>query len=433
MPRCILFLRALIAVPACTTARRPTPHRRIPPNGALPNSITISQPARAARCAFLLARAHGPPDAADKPARRVENACVAGARKSPADDAVVWWATAGVECHAAPKACPAQETLQQLEKADAQNAATWSLAFARARQAKDDASARAALTSAAQSTLYDDHFGALIALLDEAADILPVSEEILRASGQGGVSTAGYKLTFAAGIAASLPQPGLRAIVEACQDSANDADMAADCIALAQKIADSGSLITRSYGVKLLIDLQPAGAQQDAARARARTLAWQTQRIGELGSRLADDSALTRVYLDALGQHGQEDRRSAGGVAQPGRGAGTSGGLEGAGLKSLGDSLLPTAVFRVLTLSDIAVRRYAHAEDSGSQFQGWVRQDHDRNEPRRAFRPGRQEHGTGRCRPSRLESTLGRKTRRITGAGARPFRIAARLGQQDSG
>lgn len=316
MLRCILFLCALIATPALAQPLAPAPDATPPSPEMTPeqrlaqfrhdqiNLLALHADAHSLLAAALMAA----PDATDKgrPAALKTPALLARAQKTGADDALVWWAAAGLECHAAPKACPALETLQQLEKADAQNAATWSLVFAHARQAKDDVSARAALTSAAQSTLYDDHFGALIALLDEAADILPISEEILRASGQGGISTAGYKLTFAAGVAASLPQPGLRAIVEACQDSANDAGLAPDCIALAQKIADSGSLITRSYGVKLLIDLLPAGAQQDEAKARARTLAWQTQRISDLGDRLADDARLTRVYLDALGQRGQE-------------------------------------------------------------------------------------------------------------------------------
>ena len=316
MPRCLFFLFALIVTPAFAQMLAPAPDAT-PPSPEMTPEQRLAQfrhdeinllALRADAHSLLAAALMAAPDAADKgrPAALKTPALLARAQKYGADDTLVWWAAAGLECHAVPKACPAAETLQQLEKTDAQNAAMWSLLFAHARQAKDDVSARAALTSAAQSALYDDHFGALIALLDEAADILPVGEEILRASGQDGVSPAGYRLTTAAGIAASLPQPGLRAVAEACQDSANDAGLAADCIALAQKIADSGSLITRSYGVKLLIDLLPAGAQQDAAKARARTLAWQTQRIGEFGGRLADDSRLTRVYLDALGLRGQE-------------------------------------------------------------------------------------------------------------------------------
>jgi hypothetical protein len=263
---------------------------------------------RADAHSLLAAALMATPDAADKsrPAALKSPALVARAQKAGTDDAVVWWATAEMECHATPRTCPATETLQQLEKADAQNAAMWSLAFAHAQQANDDATARAALTSAAQAAQYDDHFGALIVLLNDAADILPIDEEILRASGQSGVSIAGYKLTSAAGLAASLPQPGLRAIVDVCHGNANDSGIAADCVAIAEKIADSGSLITRAHGVKLLTDLLPAGAQQDTVKSRIRTLAWQTQRISELGGRLADDARLTRVYLEALRQRGQE-------------------------------------------------------------------------------------------------------------------------------
>jgi hypothetical protein len=263
---------------------------------------------RADASALLAAALMAVPDASDKsrPAALKSPALLVRAQKYGADDALVWWATAGIECHTLPQNCPTTQTLQQLEKTDAQNAAMWSLAFAHAQQAKDDATARAALTSAAQAAQYDDHFGALIAMLDAAADILPIGEEILRASGQSGVSTEGYKLTSAAGVAASLPQPGLRAVVEACHANPNDSGIAADCIAIAQKIADSGSLITRGQGVKLLADVLPAGAQRDTVKSRARTLAWLTQRISEIGGRLADDPRLTQVYLDALRQRGQE-------------------------------------------------------------------------------------------------------------------------------
>lgn len=245
-------------------------------------------------------------DDASRPVALKTPALLARAQKVGTDDPLVWWVSAGVECHDAKKACPSTETLQQLEKTDAQNAAVWALAFAHARQAKDETTARAALTSAAQAAHYDDHFGALIALVEDATGILPINEDILRASGQGSVSTDGFRLTYAAGVAASLPQSGLRAIVEACKGAANDAALAADCVSVAQKIADSGSLITRDLGLKLLTGLPSAAGQQDAAKARLRTQAWQTQRIGELGDRLANDARLTHVYLDALAQRGQE-------------------------------------------------------------------------------------------------------------------------------
>jgi len=317
MSRCILFLIVLASSAVAqpfdppprpdTTLLSPelTPDQRL----AQFHHDEINLLALRADAAPLLAAAlMAIPDADEKsrPAPLKTPALLARAQKFGADDALVWWVTAGVECHAAKNACPSTETLQQLERTDAQNAAMWAIAFAHAQQAKDDATARAALTSAAQATLYDDHFGALIAVIDSATGILPVSEEIVRASGQGSVSTEGYKLTYAAGLAASLPQPGLRAIVETCKSAANDASLAADCVAVAQKIADCGSLITRSQGIALLAALSPSGAQHDTASARARTQAWQAQRIGELGERLADDPRLTKIYLDALRQRGQE-------------------------------------------------------------------------------------------------------------------------------
>ena len=313
--RCILFVSALASAPAF--AQLLTPPAETAPSPELSPEQLLAQfhhdeinllALRGDVHSLLAAALMAAPDADDssRPAALKTPALLARAQKVGTDDALVWWVSAGVECHAAKKACPATETLQQLEKTDAQNAAVWAYALAHAVQAKDDTTARAALTSAAQSAQYDDHFGALVGVIEQAMDILPVSEDILRASGQGGISTAGFKLTYAAGIAASLPQPGLRAVVETCKDAANDAALSADCVAVAQKIADSGSMITRGYGVKLLASLATVGATQDAAKSSARMLAWQTQNIGAMGERLANDSRLTRVYLDALAQRGQE-------------------------------------------------------------------------------------------------------------------------------
>jgi len=315
MRRCIPLLLTLIACPLL--AQPLAPQMEAAPSPQLTSQQMLAQfhhdevnllALRADPHPLLAAALMATPDADDtsRPAALKTPALLARAQKFGADDALVWWVTAGVQCHAAKTACPDTETLQQLERTDAQNAAVWALAFAHAQAAKDDITARAALTSAAQSAQYDDHFGALIAIVDTAAGILPVSEDILRAAGQGSVSTEGFKLTYAAGIAASLPQPGLRAIAETCKDAANDANLAADCVAVAQKVADCGSLITRSYGIALLGELASAGAQRETANRRARTQAWLTQRIGELGERLTSDPRLARIYLDALAQRGQE-------------------------------------------------------------------------------------------------------------------------------
>lgn len=315
MRRCILFLLILIVAQVRAQPLAPQPETAAAPQ-LTPEQLVaqfhhdeINLLALRADAAPLLSAAlMAIPDTEDKnrPAALKTPALLVRAQKFGADDPLVWWVTAGVQCHGAKQACPDTETLQQLERTDAQNAAVWAIALAHAQQAKDEATARAALTSAAQAAQYDDHFGALVAMVDAAADILPVSEDILRASGQGGVSSEGYKLTYAAGIAANLPQPGLRTIVETCKGAANDAMLAADCVAVAQKIADCGSLITRGQGIRLLAELAPPGTQRDGADARTRTQAWLTQRIGELGERLATDSRLTRIYRDALARRGQE-------------------------------------------------------------------------------------------------------------------------------
>ncbi|MBS0569867.1 MAG: hypothetical protein JSS28_04625 [Proteobacteria bacterium] len=246
---------------------------------------------------------------ADDPARPPAlktPALLARAQKADDADALVWWVSAALECKARAKTCPSEETLAQLEKADPANAAVWLWAVQRAHQSGDATTARAALTSAAQAARFDDYFGTLIALLNQASGILPVQENILRASNQPGVSPSGFKLTYAAGVAVALPHAYLDAVSTACTKASGDAGLAQDCVSVAQKMADSGSLFARSAGVRLLTELDTPGATHDAAATRARALAWRMQQIGVLAERLANDSRVTGIYLQALRASGRE-------------------------------------------------------------------------------------------------------------------------------
>ncbi len=316
MPRSILFAITLIAAPAfaqpfAPDAGRAPPSPEMPPAQVLAqfhhdeiNLLALRGDAHSLLAAALMAQA----DAGDPSRPRVlqTQALLARAQKATDADALVWWVTAAHDCHGKSKNCPREETQAQLEKADPANAAVWLWALQRARQAGDETIARAALTSAAQAARFDDYFGSLTVVLYQAAGILPVEENILRASNQADVSPAGFKLTYAANVAIALPHPYLDALNAACKDAATDAGVAQDCIAVAQKLADSGSLFTRGFGLRLLLQLIPGGAAHDTAAVRARTLAWRMQHIGELGARLADDSRVTGIYMQALSASGRE-------------------------------------------------------------------------------------------------------------------------------
>jgi hypothetical protein len=166
--------------------------------------------------------------------------------------------------------------------------------------------ARAALASAAAAARYDDYFGMLTSVLYESAGILPIQESVLRASNQPGVSASGFKLTYAAGIAIALPHPYLDAVDTACKNSVDDSGLAQDCVAVAQKLADSGSLFARSAGARQIMEIVPSGTVHDAAVAQARTLAWRMQGIGSVADRLANDSRVTGLYTQALHASGRE-------------------------------------------------------------------------------------------------------------------------------
>lgn len=314
MPRCLFFAFALIAAPAFAQPLAPdaaAPSPEMPPAQILAqfhhdqiNLLALRGDAHSLLAAALMAQAD-----ADDPARPKAlqtPALLARAQKADDADALVWWVSAALDCRGKAKTCPREETLAQLEKSDPANAGVWLWALSRAQKTADTAAARAALTSAAQAARFDDYFGTLTSVLYQATGILPIGENILRASNQPGVSPAGFRLTYAASIAAAVAMRPLPPLENTCESASSDTDLAAECVAVAQKMADSGSLFARSAGAQLLMKLAPIGAAHDAAIAQARTLAWRMQRIGELGVRLANDSRVTGVYTQALQTSGRE-------------------------------------------------------------------------------------------------------------------------------
>jgi hypothetical protein len=316
MPRCILFAFALIAAPAFAQPFAPDPGDPPPSPQMSPaqvlaqfhhdeiNLLALRGDAHSLLAAALMAQG----DAGDPARPKVLQtpALLARAQKANDADALVWWVTAALECRGKAKTCPSEETLAQLQKADPANAGAWLWALQRGQQTDAKTTARAALTSAAQSARFDDYFGALTSLLYEASGILPVGENILSASNQPGVSPSGFKLTYAASIAIAVPHPYLDALDAACKNAANDAGLAQDCVAVAQKLADSGSLFTRSAGARQIMEIVPSGSVHDAAVAQARTLAWRMQDVGSVADRLANDSRVTGLYTQALRTSGRE-------------------------------------------------------------------------------------------------------------------------------
>src|SRR3954468_17771995 len=99
------------------------------------NLLALRSDAPSVLAAALMAA----PDTADKkrPAALKQAALLTRAQTIGDSSPLVWWVTAAVECHDTPKSCPAVETLQKLENLDAENAAVWTLAMARAQQAND--------------------------------------------------------------------------------------------------------------------------------------------------------------------------------------------------------------------------------------------------------------------------------------------------------
>jgi hypothetical protein len=322
MPRCILFLLLPLAAaaqpqPAAPAAAPTASKAKTEAAAELTPEQRVTQfrrdeinllALRADAPALLAAAVLAVPDANDahRPAALKPPALLARAQAAAPDDVRVWWVTAGVDCHATDQPCPQTETLQKLENLDAQNAAVWLLSLLRAERAKDAPAARAALTSAAQAPRFDDYFGKLLALIVAGERILPVGDEVIRASGQLNASDEGYRLITAAGAAAAILPPVREALTGACRDAAKDKDLAADCLTVAKKLAVAGSLGAQNFGIRQWLAWLPADADTAAAKAAQRALAWHALRIGDLAERLADDPDVTRVYLQALDDTGTE-------------------------------------------------------------------------------------------------------------------------------
>lgn len=222
------------------------------------------------------------------------------------DSVLVWWTTAVLECSDKQGPCPAPATLQKLEQLDAQNAAVWALSLWRADQDGDEVTARAALTSAAQAKRYRDYFGSLILAIYHGEGVLPMRSQLLQATGQN-ASVDGYRLITAAGIAAGLIAPETAAIQAICKAvDGEDTSRIQDCLSLAKSMAASGSMSTEQAGIALLESLTPPDAQRDGVRLLARRHAWRRAQINRLGDRLATDTRVTRLYLQALQAGGAE-------------------------------------------------------------------------------------------------------------------------------
>ena len=318
MLRSLLFLTVLLALPAFaqpllpradTTPNAPemTPQQRLTQfRHDEINLLALRADAPSLLAAALMAQ----PDANDKsrPTALKPAALLKRAQAAGTDVPLVWWVSAIIQCRAtaAAKPCPAEATLEELDKHDAGNAAVWVLSMLRAQRTKNPTLARAALTSAAQAAGYDDYFGKIIGMLNDAGGILPVSEDLIRASGEVQTGPEGFRLVAAAGIAAATMPPLQTALTTACKDAAKHADIVADCMAVADKMTTSGTMASQVFGFKLLLGLLPPGAQRDTAQAHARGLAWRTQSIGQLAARLQDDVRVTRIYTGILAKTGSE-------------------------------------------------------------------------------------------------------------------------------
>ncbi len=97
------------------------------------------------------------------------------AQKYGADDALVWWISAFLQCTPT-SVCPAPEVAQKLEEIDADNVAAWLPALS---TEKDPGKSRAVLTSMAQAKRFDDYWARNVRATYRALETLPVPADVL--------------------------------------------------------------------------------------------------------------------------------------------------------------------------------------------------------------------------------------------------------------
>jgi hypothetical protein len=216
------------------------------------------------------------------------------AQKYGAEDALVWWISAFLQCTPT-SVCPAPEVAQKLEEIDADNVAAWLPALS---TEQDPGKSRAVLASMAQAKRFDDYWARNVRATYRALETLPVPADVLRE----GINATAARLNFATSVGGGFV-PSYQRLIQICH--AAEATVTADCLAIAHSLESGGTFISQAIGFSIEEALLPEGPQRDVLRARKRTAAWQRQNFIEVSARFPRDAALAQNYVDLL--HTQHD------------------------------------------------------------------------------------------------------------------------------
>lgn len=208
------------------------------------------------------------------------------------------------DCDARAADCPNPQALDALQAEAPDNAAVWLLKLGRDAQADQRDAARADLAQAAASKFYDDYVGTSLRALASTVSTLPPPDRTLDPRVTAGPAAVRMMLVF--GLAATQPQPGLRAAAGLCESAKDDKALRHDCRALGKILEWGSSPLSRSLGLHLREVLVDQPAQQQDARSARRTLIWQVQQFSRLQARAQNDAALAQHLLVLAGHGGTE-------------------------------------------------------------------------------------------------------------------------------
>lgn len=215
---------------------------------------------------------------------------LARAQQGDANNQLVWWISAQLDCGAI---CPRKEDLQKLQTIAPDNGAVWLLSIG---AEKDAAKVRPLVATMAQAQHFNDYWNANVLALYQGLQTLPVPADVLA----NGVTAIAARLNFATSVSSALVPP-YPLLAHYCKGAdKTDTGLISDCLAIARKIETEGSFGAAMVAFDIEENLLTPGVEYDVMHARRRAVEWQIDRFGSVSARFARDTALAQGYLDLL-------------------------------------------------------------------------------------------------------------------------------------
>lgn len=203
--------------------------------------------------------------------------------------------------------CPNAEALAWLEQHDPDNAAVWIVAMDVAAANNDSEAERAALKKAAAAQTYDDYYGKALAGVAKAVAVLPPLDETTRGAHSGQPDNPdGVRVLVTVMNMQGYIRPGFGPVDKLCRKDAvdKDADLEADCLALAHTLQWGSSPLARAMGLRMPGELK--GTDTTGEQQASRNLQWQVHQYSRLLQQALVDPTLASNWLATARNGGTE-------------------------------------------------------------------------------------------------------------------------------